>query len=90
VDGVGTSEEVFSRLLADLWPRIPADRITQLAGVSEPVPTAPADAGPRHSRSPASHSSVRCGRVRLLAVSPRRSRAWACADRIRLDPRTVP
>jgi hypothetical protein len=64
VDGVGTSEEVFSRLLAGLRPRISADRITQLAGVSEPVPTAPADAGPRHSRSPASHSSVRCGRVR--------------------------
>jgi adenylate kinase len=42
VDGVGTSEEVFSRLLAGLWPRIPADRIAQLAGVSEPVPTGPA------------------------------------------------
>jgi inorganic pyrophosphatase len=41
VDGVGTSEEVFSRLLAGLWPRIPADRITQLAGVSEPVATGP-------------------------------------------------
>jgi inorganic pyrophosphatase len=40
-DGVGTSEEVFSRLLAGLWPRIPADRIAQLAGVSEPVPTEP-------------------------------------------------
>jgi inorganic pyrophosphatase len=44
VDGVGTSEEVFSRLLAGLWPRIPADRIAQLAGVSEPVPTGPATA----------------------------------------------
>ena len=44
VDGVGTSEEVFSRLLAGLWPRIPADRIAQLAGVSEPVPTSPAAA----------------------------------------------
>jgi inorganic pyrophosphatase len=44
VDGTGTSEEVFSRLLAGLWPRIPADRITQLAGVSEPVPTGPAAA----------------------------------------------
>jgi hypothetical protein len=43
-DGVGTSEEVFSRLLAGLWPRIPADRIAQLAGVSEPVPTGPAAA----------------------------------------------
>src|SRR5579862_1380348 len=41
VDGVGTSEEVFSRLLAGLWPRIPVDRIAQLAGVSEPVPTGP-------------------------------------------------
>src|SRR6516164_11837522 len=41
VDGVGTSEEVFSRLLAGMWPRIPADRIAQLAGVSEPVPTGP-------------------------------------------------
>jgi Adenylate kinase/Inorganic pyrophosphatase len=38
----GTSEEVFTRLLAGLWPRIPADRIAQLAGVSEPVPTEPA------------------------------------------------
>ena len=45
VDGVGTSEEVFSRLLAGLWPQIPADRITQLAGVSEPVPTGPAAEG---------------------------------------------
>jgi inorganic pyrophosphatase len=44
VDGIGTSEEVFSRLLAGLWPRIPADRIAQLAGVSEPVPTGPAAA----------------------------------------------
>jgi adenylate kinase len=44
VDGVGTSEEVFSRLLAGLWPRIPADRIAQLAGVSEPVPTGPGEA----------------------------------------------
>ena len=42
VDGVGSSEEVFSRLLGGLWPRIPADRIAQLAGVSEPVPTGPA------------------------------------------------
>jgi adenylate kinase len=42
VDGVGTSEEVFTRLLAGLWPRIPADRIAQLAGVSEPVPTSAA------------------------------------------------
>jgi inorganic pyrophosphatase len=41
VDGVGSSEEVFSRLLAGLWPRIPTDRIAQLAGVSEPVPTGP-------------------------------------------------
>jgi len=44
VDGIGTSEEVFSRLLAGLWPRIPTDRIAQLAGVSEPVPTEPASA----------------------------------------------
>ena len=44
VDGVGTSEDVFSRVLAGLWPGIPADRIAQLAGVSEPVPTEPADA----------------------------------------------
>jgi len=42
VDGIGTSEQVFSRLLAGLWPRIPAERIAQLAGTSEPVPTEPA------------------------------------------------
>ena len=42
VNGVGTSEQVFSRLLAGLWPRIPAERIAQLAGTSEPVPTKPA------------------------------------------------
>jgi inorganic pyrophosphatase len=41
VNGVGTSEEVFSRLLAGLWPGIPTDRIAQLAGVSEPVPMGP-------------------------------------------------
>jgi adenylate kinase len=41
VDGVGSSEEVFTRLLAGLWPRIPPNRIAQLAGVSEPVPTGP-------------------------------------------------
>lgn len=45
VSGVGSSEEVFSRLLAGLWPRIPTDRIAQLAGVSEPVPTGPVTAG---------------------------------------------
>ena len=44
VDGVGTSEEVFTRLLGGLWPRIPTDRIAQLAEVSEPVPTEPAAA----------------------------------------------
>ena len=44
MDGVGTSEEVFSRLLAGLWPRIPADKIAQLAVVSEPVPTGPTSA----------------------------------------------
>jgi inorganic pyrophosphatase len=44
VDGVGSSEEVFSHLLAGLWPRIPTERIAQLAGVSEPVPTEPTDA----------------------------------------------
>jgi inorganic pyrophosphatase len=44
VDVVGTSEEVFTRLLAGLWPRIPADRIAQLAAVSEPVPTEPTPA----------------------------------------------
>jgi len=42
VDGVGSSEEVFSRLLAGLWPRMPGDRVAQLAGVSEPVATGPA------------------------------------------------
>jgi len=31
-------------LLAGLWPRIPTDRIAQLAGVSEPVRTEPATA----------------------------------------------
>ena len=41
VDGVGSSEEVFSRVLAGLWPQIPPERIAQLAGTSEPVPTAP-------------------------------------------------
>jgi adenylate kinase len=44
VDSVGSSEEVFSHLLAGLWPRIPTERIAQLAGVSEPVPTEPTDA----------------------------------------------
>jgi inorganic pyrophosphatase len=44
VDGVGSSDEVFFRLLAGLWPRIPTDRIAQLAEVSEPVPTGPAAA----------------------------------------------
>jgi adenylate kinase len=43
VDGTGNSEEVFTRLLAGLWPQVPADRIAQLAGISEPVPTGPAD-----------------------------------------------
>ncbi len=41
VDGAGSSEEVFSRLLAGLWPRTPPERITQLARSSEPVLTAP-------------------------------------------------
>lgn len=45
VDGLGTSEEVFARLLTGLWPQIPPARIRQLAGAGEPVPTAP-EAGP--------------------------------------------
>ena len=51
VDGVGTSEEVFTRLLAGLWPRIPTERIAQLAGVSEPVPTEPAAPAAEEDRS---------------------------------------
>lgn len=41
VDGVGTSEEVFFRLLAGLWPQIPGDRVRQLAGAGDPVPAGP-------------------------------------------------
>jgi inorganic pyrophosphatase len=41
VDGVGSSEDVFFRLLSGLWPDTPAERITQLARTSEPVPTGP-------------------------------------------------
>jgi len=63
VDGVGTSEEVFSRLLARLWPRIPADRIAQLAGVSEPVPTGPADM-----------AELAAGAVEVIIEVPRGSR----------------
>jgi inorganic pyrophosphatase len=63
VDGVGTSEEVFTRLLAGLWPRIPADRIAQLAGVSEPVPTSPADG-----------EDLRAGAVDVVIEVPRGSR----------------
>jgi len=37
--GKGTQGLQLARLLAGLWPRIPTDRIAQLAGVSEPVPT---------------------------------------------------
>jgi len=64
VDGVGSSEEVFTRLLAGLWPRIPADRIAQLAGVSEPVPTGPA--GPAEDLS--------AGAVEVVIEVPRGSR----------------
>src|ERR1700758_4822739 len=65
VDGVGTSEEVFSRLLAGLWPRIPADRIAQLAGGSEPVPTRPAVGGERAgSHRPAGRGPRGPGRQR--------------------------
>jgi inorganic pyrophosphatase len=64
VDGVGTSEEVFTRLLAGLWPRIPADRIAQLAGVSEPVPTGPAPDG----------EDLRAGAVDVVIEVPRGSR----------------
>ena len=39
---MGSSEDVFFRLLSGLWPDIPAERITQLARTSEPVPTGPA------------------------------------------------
>jgi len=64
VDGVGSSEEVFSRLLGGLWPRIPADRIAQLAGVSEPVPTGPA--------APA--EDLDAGAVEVVIEVPRGSR----------------
>jgi inorganic pyrophosphatase len=63
VDGTGTSEEVFSRLLAGLWPRIPADRIVQLAGISEPVPTGPADS-----------EDLAAGAVQVVIEVPRGSR----------------
>ena len=63
VDGIGTSEEVFSRLLAGLWPRIPADRIVQLAGVSEPVPTGPAES-----------EELAAGAVQVVIEVPRGSR----------------
>jgi len=63
VDGVGTSEEVFSRLLAGLWPRIPADRIVQLAGVSEPVPTGPSNS-----------EDLAVGAVQVVIEVPRGSR----------------
>jgi adenylate kinase len=66
VDGLGTSEEVFSRLLAGLWPRIPADRIAQLAGASEPVPTGPAAAGAAEDLS--------AGGVEVVIEVPRGSR----------------
>jgi inorganic pyrophosphatase len=65
VDGVGTSEEVFSRLLAGLWPRIPADRIAQLAGVSEPVPTGPV---------PANAEDLSATAVEVIIEVPRGSR----------------
>ena len=66
VDGVGTSEEVFSRLLGGLWPRIPTDRIAQLAGASEPVPTGPAAAGAAEDLS--------AGAVEVVIEVPRGSR----------------
>ena len=65
VDGVGTSEEVFSRLLAGLWPRIPADRIAQLAGVSEPVPT---------GLVPANAEDLSATAVEVVIEAPRGSR----------------
>jgi adenylate kinase len=65
VDGVGTSEEVFSRLLAGLWPRIPVDRIAQLAGVSEPVPTGPV---------PANAEDLSATAVEVVIEVPRGSR----------------
>jgi Inorganic pyrophosphatase len=61
---VGTSEEVFSRLLAGLWPRTPADRIAQLAGVSEPVPTEPV----------AEAEDLSAGAVEVVIEVPRGSR----------------
>ena len=66
VDGVGTSEEVFFRLLGGLWPRIPTDRIAQLAGASEPVPTGPAAAGAAEDLS--------AGAVEVVIEVPRGSR----------------
>jgi inorganic pyrophosphatase len=41
VNGAGSSEEVFQRILAGLWPQVSPERIAQLASASEPVPTAP-------------------------------------------------
>ena len=56
VDGAGSSEEVFSRLLAGLWPRTPPERITQLARSSEPVLTAPRPPSPTIGRQQRSTS----------------------------------
>jgi len=66
VDGVGTSEEVFTRLLAGLWPQIPADRVAQLAGVSEPVLTEPA--------APAADEDLSASAIDVVIEVPQGSR----------------
>jgi inorganic pyrophosphatase len=51
VDGVGSSEEVFSRVLSGLWPQTPTERITQLARSSEPVLVGPTASRPDESEA---------------------------------------
>ena len=86
VNGVGTSEEVFTRLLAGLWPRIPADRIAQLAGVSEPVPTEPMSASecaPATWVTAVRPVSSLCRQARRVRYRGARSgsRSWRCRRR---------
>jgi adenylate kinase len=66
VDGVGSSEEVFARVLTGLWPQIPHERITQLARTGEPVPTAPA--------APPPAAEERTAAIEIVIEVPRGSR----------------
>jgi len=75
-DGVGTGEEVVSRLLAAMWPHVPGGRIAQLAGSTEldGLAAAPQLEAPRPKPAPEQTVALAGAAVDVVVEVPRGSR----------------